>query len=709
MQTASDNDLEKRSYHLWEKSVLGDYADDMIKIPDQNGDGYKDFVFLSSVSGNGYITIRGGKNGTKIKEKVLGYEPEEVLYLSNHIIVSKDTGLEAFDTNLNSLYTVSGLDYVECLQELNGNIVLLSDWTNILCYDPSTGNLNWNYSHWYGGVYGYYADYDYSGFLVVSNWIVAPFPNFDTDTYDFELLKEVNGTLSMVEWSYFSYSSSSDTVEIYPYETYTYPYFMLAKENDTKTMLYMNGINDSVDYPYVFPCWRNQIDTASASVGTIIDVNGDGYKEILSIWAGNLTIYNASITDTPSITDGSILYITDIDVGDIMGTAILSDITNNGLKETVVSTWWYTYLISFDSTGSSIVWNTYCEGPMGTISDIDGDELEDLVIFGAVDSIYCYWGNYDDSYPTISDIHPEDGIYTNETIWQFKTKAGDPQSGIDFVEIDIEHDFDFETFTLSYNETSGFWEIWLEFLDNGTYYWDIYAWDKVGYGIHFGEDRELCIDTEKPDIDWWLPTPEEGEIITKDSVNISWLGFDWYSGIDHYEVRLDEEEWIDTGTTKEYTFSDLTDSSHTITVKAFDLAGNTNSSSITFIVDTEAPSVSITSPENETALETREVTVEWSGSDNGSGIDHYEVKVDGEAWEDVGTDTSYTITLDDGDYTIKVKAVDKLDHEGTTQVSFTVNTSPVGGPGMMEEIGIGIGVLVIALVIAWYFLKQKKK
>ncbi len=128
-------------------------------------------------------------------------------------------------------------------------------------------------------------------------------------------------------------------------------------------------------------------------------------------------------------------------------------------------------------------------------------------------------------------------------------------------------------------------------------------------------------------------------------------------------------------------------------------------------MDTTPPTISITHPEPGFTAEVSDVLVEWTGSDETSWIDHYEIRIDYRTWEDVGTETSYTLTLHDGEHTITVKAFDFVGHENTARVSFTVNTSPIGGPGMMEEIliGVGVGVAIAIAAVAVYNFKIKKE
>lgn len=97
--------------------------------------------------------------------------------------------------------------------------------------------------------------------------------------------------------------------------------------------------------------------------------------------------------------------------------------------------------------------------------------------------------------------------------------------------------------------------------------------------------------------------------------------------------------------------------------------------------DTTPPNIEITSPNDGATLTTSDVTVSWSGSDSGSGIDHYEIRIDSGSWIDKGTSTSHTFTnLADDSYVVDVMAYDGAGNTNSDSVSFTVDTSGGGGP-----------------------------
>ena len=127
-----------------------------------------------------------------------------------------------------------------------------------------------------------------------------------------------------------------------------------------------------------------------------------------------------------------------------------------------------------------------------------------------------------------------------------------------------------------------------------------------------------------------------------------------------------------------YTFTGVSEGNHTADVKAMDKAGNENTTSVTFGVkisgesDTTPPSVSIISPSDGETITSSNVTVNWTGSDDGSGIDHYEIRMDEDPYVNVGTNVTYEFTdLSPGNHTVSVMAVDVAGNSNTATVTFT--------------------------------------
>jgi len=126
-------------------------------------------------------------------------------------------------------------------------------------------------------------------------------------------------------------------------------------------------------------------------------------------------------------------------------------------------------------------------------------------------------------------------------------------------------------------------------------------------------------------------------------------------------------------------------------------------------LDKTAPAVSMISPLNGSEVKSSTLMAQWNASDDTSGIDHYEIKLDGGSWANVGTNTTHTfMELGEGEHTLEIKAVDKVGMTKLDSIRFTVNTSLLLGPGYIEEIIILAITILVVLGIALYFSKIRK-
>jgi len=94
----------------------------------------------------------------------------------------------------------------------------------------------------------------------------------------------------------------------------------------------------------------------------------------------------------------------------------------------------------------------------------------------------------------------------------------------------------------------------------------------------------IVLDTNPPTI---LETfPDNGTEIKSSTITVTWIGVDETSDIDHFEIRLDDGSWINTGTNMTYTFTWTNDGSHVLDIKAMDRANNYWQVRIRFSVNT---------------------------------------------------------------------------------------------------------------------------
>jgi len=94
--------------------------------------------------------------------------------------------------------------------------------------------------------------------------------------------------------------------------------------------------------------------------------------------------------------------------------------------------------------------------------------------------------------------------------------------------------------------------------------------------------------------------------------------------------------------------------------------------------DTHAPTVTIVSPRTGLLTNHQSIDVVWTASDVGFGVDHVEVRLDGELIASVPpSSSSVTLAnLSDGFHRVDVTAIDKSGNTKTDSVTITVDTTP---------------------------------
>jgi|GEM_PF-1078717 len=193
--------------------------------------------------------------------------------------------------------------------------------------------------------------------------------------------------------------------------------------------------------------------------------------------------------------------------------------------------------------------------------------------------------------------------------------------------------------------------------------------------LTYTDEVGFTVDTVNPTVE--IVSPEEDYLASTDTITVEWIGEDENSGIDFYELVLNEDEVIDKGTDTEHTFEGLEDGEHHVEVQAFDKAGNTRSHAVTFTVDTSPPEIDITSPEEDEWISESSVTIRWDKEDEASPVQHQEILVNEEivVEDETGDWIQYELTdLEDGTYTVEVRATNEDGREGADQVTFAIDT-----------------------------------
>jgi len=329
----------------------------------------------------------------------------------------------------------------------------------------------------------------------------------------------------------------------------------------------------------------------------------------------------------------------------------------------------------------------------------EGAYVDDVVLTGTEDN------------PPSSSVSPLTP-YTNAVPFFVPYTASDPanESGVQYVELWYRHSA-VGSFKL-YNRTAnplGRWYPWASHTipfdiafaqGDGLYELYTIAVDNASNAEAppASADASVLIDTTDPVLS--VTAPLNGAWSGSSAVTVTWQGSDALSGIDRYESAIDGGAFSAGGLLTSKEFTGLSDGPHEVTVRAYDLAGNSATATASFSVDTTAPSVSIASPGANDSFHVSSVTFEWTALDAGSGVDHYEVWLDGGAHT---TTAGVNLTIDsipDGTHSFHVAAFDRVGNRRETSVTFTVGTTTP--PDWLWLLLLIVIIAFLLILLVWW-------
>ncbi|KKQ43728.1 MAG: OmpA domain protein [Candidatus Moranbacteria bacterium GW2011_GWC2_37_8] len=209
------------------------------------------------------------------------------------------------------------------------------------------------------------------------------------------------------------------------------------------------------------------------------------------------------------------------------------------------------------------------------------------------------------------------------------------------------------------------------------------SYTSLGEGPHTFQVRATDeIDTISPTIS--LTSPANGSIINDSTPALTYLVSDGT-----VVVKVDD---IVVVKTSGQSLDALSDASHTITIESTDSAGNINTTTNTFTVDTIAPNTTISSQPSDPSI-TASASLEFSAEIGAT----FECKLDSGSYAACTSLKAYT-GLADGSHTFLVRAIDTATNVDASPASYTwtIDLPPVIGSGSPAEV-LSSGTTQIAI------------
>ncbi len=251
----------------------------------------------------------------------------------------------------------------------------------------------------------------------------------------------------------------------------------------------------------------------------------------------------------------------------------------------------------------------------------------------------------------------------------------DSASGISHYEVQVDTG-SFFTQTSSYTIPSQ---------TDGTHTVTVRAYDNVGN--YRDGTVDIYIDTTAPEA--FTPAADPSGWTTNDQPQITFSTTDATSGVSHYEVGIDGGSF--TIQTSPYTLPSLSDGTHTITVRAYDNAGNYREGTVEIYIDTTCPSVpSEVEATPDSWTQTNSFVIEWT---NPTETDTSGIKVG--TWFKIGSpptlnsdgtwigDKPITVTSLEGEQVIYIWLEDNIgnvDYNNYGTTTLYLDTTPPGPP-----------------------------
>ena len=240
----------------------------------------------------------------------------------------------------------------------------------------------------------------------------------------------------------------------------------------------------------------------------------------------------------------------------------------------------------------------------------------------------------------------------------------------------------------------------------------------IGYYSVLANRTELIrstgfiVDASPPTLN--ITGPQTDSVSSSRMLEINWNSSDNLSGIDHFELRIDEKPDCEIVEGMTYTFFNIEDGLHEIKIRALDRLGIATEAVCKIKIDATPPDVTILTPTEGMILNTKDVNVMWSLFDAIPQNITTEISMDETPFEFVkGVQRRKFGALAEGPHVVKVRCTDEVGNVNEVTASFTVDTSrkelKLGSETLYVLSGLSILIFMLFVMLTFLIFRDRRK
>ena len=204
-----------------------------------------------------------------------------------------------------------------------------------------------------------------------------------------------------------------------------------------------------------------------------------------------------------------------------------------------------------------------------------------------------------------------------------------------------------------------------------------------------------------------ITNPTNMTYINSNTITISWNASD-NDKIAEIRIYIDEACVATLSQDDSYTLQ-LGEGTHTVKVEVLDRVGHSSSSSVIITIDITAPRFENVIPNGVYETSSKQVIIKWKVTDN-IGLNHIEIWVDNKLQTMLQpTVTEYTLTLNEGNHTVMLIAIDKAGNKAREIITIVIRRTGISEIPVFNLIIIGIAVGALSVVISILAKRRRTK